>query len=339
MENETYAFVLNLQLFAEGDTGATVYDASSVGLTTAKPTSMSHEMKTYYNRELLENANPNLIYIQFGKRCPIPAGSGKLAEWRKFAQFERVKEPLTEGVVPKPSATSVSIITAETAQYGDWTPISDVLDLTAIDNVVLEVTKEHGDNAGRSLDSLVRDVVYANSNVMSDGSQKITPALIAQAVAALKRQNVPTINSKYHCIIHPSVAYDLMQDSAWLDAHKYANPENIYAGEIGELYGVRFFETTQAPIHSEKVGDATVASNVYYTPIFGLDAYGVVDVTGGGLETIVKDKSEGGTANPLNQFSTVGWKVTAFGAKMLYPERLVNLKVTSSLAASDNANV
>lgn len=332
MKGEVSILVLNLQLFAEG-AGATVYDASSVGMTTAKPAGMSHEMKTYYNSELLENANPNLIYIQFGKRCPIPAGKGKSAEWRRFKRFERVTVPLTEGVVPKPSATDVDIITAETAQYGDWTPVSDVLDLTAIDNVVLEVTKEHGDNAGRSLDSRVRDVVYANSNVYSDGTSVITPALIAQCVTALKRQNVPTINGKYHCIIHPSVAYDLMQDKAWIEAHEYANPENIYAGELGELYGVRFFETTQAPVAVE--GE----KKIYYTPIFGQDAYGVVDVTGGGLETIVKDKSEGGTANPLNQFSTVGWKITAFGAAMLYPERLINLKVTSSLANADEANV
>lgn len=327
---------LNLQLFADT---TTLYDASTVGLTTSKPTSMSHEMKTYYGTELLENAQPNLVYIQFGKTCPIPAGSGRKAEWRRFSEFDRVSAPLTEGVVPKPTATTVSIIEAETAEYGAWTPVSDVLDLTAIDNVILEVTKEHGNNAGRSLDSLVRDVVYANSNVLGDGSSNISPALIAECVAALKRQNTPAINGKYHCIIHPSVAYDLMQNEAWIDAHKYKNPENIYAGEIGELYGVRFFESTQAPIHSETVGSATTASKVYYTPIFGLDAYGVVDITGGGLETIVKDKSEGGTANPLNQYSTVGWKITAFGAVMLYPERLVNLKVSSSLSASDTVNV
>lgn len=322
-------FIVNLQLFADA-ASATVYDASTVGMTTAKPESMSHEMKTYYNKELLENAKPNLVYIQFGKECPIPAGSGKAAEWRKFSQFERVSTPLTEGVVPSPTAATVTTVTASTNQYGAWTPVSDVLDLTAIDNVILEVTKEHGDNAGRSLDSLVRDVVYANTNIMGDGTSVITPALIAQCVAALKRQNAPSINGKYHCIIHPSVAYDLMQDDAWIDAHKYKNPENIYAGEIGEMYGVRFFESTQAPLTSEKI---------YYTPIFGADAYGVVNIEGGGLETIVKDKSEGGTANPLNQYSTVGWKVTAFGAVMLYPERLVNLKVTSTLAAADTANV
>jgi len=328
-----FLMFINLQLFAGEGASATVYDASTVGMTTSKPESMSHEMKTYYNTELLENAQPNLVYVQFGKKCPIPAGSGKKAEWRRFSQFEKVTTPLTEGVVPKPTATAVSIITADTAQYGDWTPVSDVLDLTAIDNVILEVTKEHGDNAGRSLDSLARDVVYANTNIVSDGSNVITPALIAQCVAALKRQNAPSINGKYHCIIHPSVAYDLMQNDAWIDAHKYKNPENIYAGEIGELYGVRFFETTQAPIHEED------GKKVYYTPIFGLDAYGVVDVTGGGLETIVKDKSEGGTANPLNQYSSVGWKITAFGVCMLYPERLINLKVTSSLADADTANV
>lgn len=311
----------DLQLFAD-------YDAASVGLTTEKPASMSHEMKTYYGTELLENAQPNLVYIQFGKPCPIPAGSGKRAQWRRFKTFDKVSEPLTEGVIPSPSATEVSMLEAETNQYGAWTPVSDVLDLTAIDNVILEITREHGNNAGRSLDGIVRDVVYGNSNVLGDGSSLITPALIAQAVAALKRQNTPTIDGKYYCIIHPSVSHDLMQNDAWVDAHKYASPENIYAGEIGELYGVRFFETTEAPVTADKV---------YFTPIFGADAYGVVDVTGGGLETIVKDKSEIG--GPLNQYSTVGWKITAFGAAMLHPERLINLKVTSSLSEYDTANV
>lgn len=318
------SFIIDLQLFAE------TYDASTVGMTTEKPSSMSNEMKSYYNTELLENAQPELVYIQFGKPTHIPAGSGRSAEWRRFERFEKVTTPLVEGVVPRPSATTLSVVTADTEEYGDWTPVSDVLDLTAIDNVILSIMKEHGDNAGRSLDSIVRDVVYSNSNVYGDGASVITPALIAQCVAALKRNNTPTIDGSYHCIIHPSVSYDLMQDKSWIDVHKYQDAEKIYEGEIGKLYGVRFFETTQAPVTAEKI---------YYTPIFGLDAYGVVDVTGGALETIVKDKSEGGTANPLNQYSTVGWKITAFGAAMLYPERLVNLKVTSSLASADTANV
>jgi N4-gp56 family major capsid protein len=47
---------------------------------------------------------------------------------------------------------------------------------------------------------------------------------------------------------------------------------------------------------------------VFGTLIFGKDAYGVTEVTGGGLQTIVKQKGSAGTADPLDQRSSVGWK-------------------------------
>ena len=56
----------------------------------------------------------------------------------------------------------------------------------------------------------------------------------------------------YVAIIHPYVAYDLMQDAGeqWMGIQKYANPENILKGEIGTLAGVRFVESTEAKIYA-----------------------------------------------------------------------------------------
>ena len=65
-----------------------------------------------------------------------------------------------------------------------------------------------------------------------DKTCQITVELIQRAVAKLRAQNAPTINGKYVGIIHPYVAYDLMRDPEWIDAHKYAQPENLYQGEI-----------------------------------------------------------------------------------------------------------
>ena len=58
----------------------------------------------------------------------------------------------------------------------------------------------------------------------------------------------PKINGKYVALIHPSVSYDLRNSPYWVEAHKYARPEEIYNGEIGELHGVRFIETTTATV-------------------------------------------------------------------------------------------
>ena len=130
---------MNLQMFAEN---------------TQTTAGLSAEMKTYYGMELLENAKPQLVHNQFAATKGLPAGGGKTVEWRKFGAFDKALKPLTEGVTPDGSGISVSYITKELAQYGDYTTVSDMLDLTAIDDVVLEITDRHGSNMGLTLDTV-----------------------------------------------------------------------------------------------------------------------------------------------------------------------------------------
>ena len=68
------------------------------------------------------------------------------------------------------------------------------------------------------------------------------------AATKLKKDKVPRISGKYYAVIHPSVAEDLRSSEGWLEAHKYAQPGEIFNGEIGELHGVRFVEDTFAPV-------------------------------------------------------------------------------------------
>ena len=134
----------------------------------------------------------------------------------------------------------------------------------------------------------------------------MTVAAVKRAVTTLKRMNAKKINGDYVAIIHPDVAYDLMNDTKWEAVATY-NPKNLYAGEIGRLYGVRFVETSEAKIF-EKAGTSSI--DVYSTLFLGADAYGTTSIDGGGLEMIVKPKGSAGSADPLNQRSTVGWKAT-----------------------------
>ena len=133
---------MNLQMFAEN---------------TQTTAGLSAEMKTYYGMELLENAKPQLVHNQFAATKGLPAGGGKTVEWRKFGAFDKALKPLTEGVTPDGSGISVSYITKELAQYGDYTTVSDMLDLTAIDDVVLEITDPKRDPAGQAGDLRAQD--------------------------------------------------------------------------------------------------------------------------------------------------------------------------------------
>ena len=128
-------------------------------------------------------------------------------------------------------------------------------------------------------------------------------------------------------IIHPYVAYDLMSDPKWVEAHQYANPTNLYEGEIGEIAGVRFVQTTEAKIYS---------GGVFGTLFLGEGAYGVTEITGGGLQTIVKQKGSAGTADPLDQRSSVGWKAIKT-AELLIPNYIVRVESKSKVFSASVA--
>ena len=304
---------------------------------------LSAENKTFYDMTLLDEAQAALVHDQFAQKRPIPQNGGKTIEFRKFASLPKATTPLTEGVTPDGKSLNVTAITATVAQYGDYITQSDVLELTSIDNTIVEATKILGRQAGLTLDTVTRNVLQSGTNVTycpkSNGDEvttrsgldttcQLTVKVVQQVVAKLKGQNAPTINGKYVGIIHPYVAYSLMRDPEWIDAHKYAQPDNLFTGEIGEIAGVRFVETTEAKVYE---------GGVFGTLIMGANAYGVTEITGGGLQTIIKQKGSAGTADPLDQRSSIGWKAIKT-AELLIPNYLVRVESKVADFADTAAN-
>ncbi|MGN1016429.1 MAG: N4-gp56 family major capsid protein [Faecousia sp.] len=356
--------IFDLQLFAEAGnvvnaTGGFVnaYTGETQGF--SGENSLSEELKTFYDTELLENARVEMFYAQFGKKQPLPANHGKTVQWRKWNTFARASA-LQEGVIPTGQKFGVSTKTGSINQYGTYAAVSDRLELRAYDDVILGATEEMGASAAETQETLIRDALLVNTNVMycdnitlATGSvagtptscatmeasatvmSLLTPDMVARAVTKLKKDRVPTINGKYYAVIHPSVAYDLRRSKEWIEAHKYAAPEQLFNGEIGELHGCRFIENVFAPVladsYANKAGTVT-----YATYFFGKDSFGIIDPEGGALEMIVKDKSQIG--GPLNQFSTIGYKLETNGATILYPERVLRVMSCSSFSATDEAN-
>ena len=304
---------------------------------------LSAENKTFYDMTLLDEAQAALVHDQFAQKRPIPMNGGKTIEFRKFASLPKATTPLTEGVTPDGKSLNVTAVTATVAQYGDYITQSDVLELTSIDNTIVEATKILGRQAGLTLDTVTRNVLQSGTNVTycpkSTGDEvtsragldttcQLTVKVVQQVVAKLKGQNAPTINGKYVGIIHPYVAYSLMRDPEWIDAHKYAQPDNLFTGEIGEIAGVRFVETTEAKVYE---------GGVFGTLIMGANAYGVTEITGGGLQTIIKQKGSAGTADPLDQRSSIGWKAIKT-AELLIPNYLVRVESKVADFADTAAN-
>lgn len=77
-------------------------------------------------------------------------------------------------------------------------------------------------------------------------------------------------------------------------------------------------------------GEAGAAGrDVYGTLILGSNAYGTTEVSGGGLETIVKQLGSAGTSDPLNQRATVGWKATKV-AEILVQTFMLRIETAST---------
>ena len=320
----------NLQFFAEMNTNLT----SSEGL--------SGEMKKFYSDYLIDNAIPKLVHDQFGQKHPIPKNGGKTIEFRKYSPLPKLTTPLQEGVTPDGQSLNMSTVEATVAQYGGYITLSDMLMLTAIDNNLVQATKLLGAQAGATLDTITREVLNGGTNVIFSGDKDargdldetslLTVDDIKKAVRLLKSQNAEKINGSWVGIINPDVAYDLTNDPAWKDVKTYSDPDDIYEGEIGKLYGVRFVETTEAKIWA---GAGAGGRAVYSTLILGDNAYGVTEISGGGLEHIVKQLGSAGTADALNQRATAGWKATKV-AERLVENYMVRIESASTFNPTAN---
>ena len=320
---------------------------------------MPNNLKVFYDTELLENAKPEMIYAQFAKRQALPKHRGSSVEWRKWNTFDKATA-LQEGVIPTGQKFGMSTKSGTIRQYGTYATISDRLDMHAYDDIILGATEEMASSLAQTQEQLIRDALLTNTNVLycdnikPDGTyvstpqacsqmqatqeqmSLLTPDMVAKAVTLMKKNRVPTIGGKYVAVIHPSVAYDLRKSSAWIETHKYAAPTEIFSGEIGELHGCRFIENVFAPVFTDEYNMNQQGTASYATYFFGKDAFGIIDPEGG-AEMVIHDKSQIG--GPLNQFSTVGYKLETNGATVLYEERILRVMSCSSYSHTDVANV
>lgn len=312
---------LNLQLFAT--------------TMTTETGSLSAEMKTFYEKRLLDQAEPLLVHNQFGDKYPIPANNGKKIEFRKYSALPKALTALTEGVTPAGNSLTVTTVEGTVKQYGDWIQLSDMLQMTAIDNNVVQATKLLSSQAGRTLDTVTREVLAGGTNVIYapkvvDGAETevlsrstltpecvLTPFVVMRAAATLEAMNTPKIDGSYVLITHPYCRETLQESPGWVDVVKYKEGNNTFSGEIGKIGDVRVVTTSEAKVINDStcpVVEESTYYSVFTSLLLGANAYGVTMLENGGLQHIVKQLGYG--EDPLNQRSSCGWKATSVAVRL-----------------------
>ena len=211
----------------------------------------------YYERTLLENMKPEMVHSRDAQKRSLPLNNGKRVQFRRFTPFSAITTPLAEGVTPAGQTLVETAFTAMVKPYGGHVELTDEINWYMLDNIHQETAKLLSDQAALSLDTISRDALNAGMNVQYAGSNsargtiastdKLTYGDIKKAVRTLRRNNVrPFADGYYHAIVHPDVVYDLTSDTMWVDVAKYQDKQPVEKYELGTIYKVKFFESTNA---------------------------------------------------------------------------------------------
>ena len=285
---------------------------------------LTAEQKTFYDRTLLSRLLPNLTFLKYGQKRPMPKNEGDTVNFRRFNSLAVPAASLTEGVTPDGTTLSITAVPATVAQEGNWVRLSDKISMVGIDPVLTESAALMGENAAKTLETRCADVIFKGTSQQFAGGAASAAAIAAgkvinseeikKAVRTLRNNNAEPVEGGYYLgFCDPSVAYDLQNDALWQDISKYNGAENIMKGEIGRIHGVRFILTTMCPTDTKTAS----AGTLHKTLIVGKDAYGVVDVNGSSKpEIIIKPTGSAGTEDPLNQRASVGWKAMAVTVRL-----------------------
>lgn len=307
------------------------YTNTDTNFTTS--TGLTPGMQTYYNRQLLKTFEPRLVHAQFGEDYRLPPNNGLVMNMRKLTPLEADTTELSEGNPGDSVMLAETAVTTALHQYGKYARCSELLDMVHMDMNVSRRVTMLGDQGALSLDTLIRDELATCTNVIYAGGKasraaltagdKLTSVELRKAVRTLKKAKAQTFGGYYIAIVGPDVIFDLQDDESFVKVSQYQDRENIYTGEVGRLYGVRLVETTEAKIFE---GAGASGADVSSVIVLGKYAYGMTSIKGANPRIIVKNPGSAGTNDPLDQISTVGWKLDAFGVKLLQPEYAVRIE-------------
>jgi N4-gp56 family major capsid protein len=286
---------------------------------------MTTEIRDYWDKRLLSKALLDTIYMQYGVKRNIPARSGKNISFRRFEKIDNTvgSFTLTEGTMPAETQATVSVVSATISQYGAFSKVSDVLQMQAFDPVIAEFTDAYGIQAREVMDGTVRNALSAATTVQYAGTKiqvgtsgtgaigsgdYMTAAEILEFKRTLRRNGA---RPPYTLLVHPDNTKDMFEDPDIVESFLQAAPRDasnpMFTGNIGRWMGVEIVETNNLRVRSSY---GMSGADVYECVMFGQEFYAVTELDALNLRMIIHPLGSGGHTDPLEQYSTIGWKAS-----------------------------
>lgn len=252
-------------------------------MATMKIGDIPNEVLTIYSRDAIFASYPNLYFRQFVKvKNEFQNEPGETVQFLKLNDLPAGGALASETApIPKNSYAD-STVTVTVQEYGNAVQVTRRALEASFRPILQDSAVLLGRDYGKVVDGVCRDAFLSVTNKQyTDGSSTAAVAsgfdtdIVKDAVEVLKTQNAPMIvrgsDQFYVCIAHPHQLRNLRDSQAWIEAHKYTDPSNIFNGEAGRYENVIFLETTQMPILT---GQGSGGADVYRSVLFGSDVVG-----------------------------------------------------------------
>ena len=303
----------------------------------------------FYDRVLLKRGKPKLIHTMFGQKKSLGSKKGNTMKFRRYSALTVATTPLTEGITPPGQQLSKTDLLAQVSQYGDYVHITDVVDLTVEDPVLTIANEELGDQMGRTVDVIVRDILASTASeddcdlgangdtptelTKNDIDKKAVQVLLGNnadmytpIIKAGSGQGTSPVRAAFWALSEIDLIDDIEAVSGFKSTSNYPVQQGVLDAEWGSTGNVRWLVTTEGYVES---ASSNLGADEYYNFILGKNAYGIIDLDAGNVKSIIKGFGSGGTSDPIDQRATAAWKLM-FVARILNDNFLMNLKASHS---------
>jgi N4-gp56 family major capsid protein len=292
--------------------------------------SLSQEVSTYYEKRFLSRAEPYLVHAEGGQKRSHPGAEGRTVRFTRYTPLSVSTTALTEGTTPAITDLTATNVDAILSEYGNSIKVSKFLSVNSIDERDREKVDVVSENMGKTLDQLVRDELFATTQVQLAGgkslisdiaaSNTLSAAELRKAIRALESSGAPRYSGtgQYLGKIQPYTKFDFTGDSTWVNAAQYSNVDALYKGELGMMYGIRLLLTNNGKSESSTV---TVYSNF----VHGAEAFGVVEHSQDPPKLYIVPSGSIDSGNPAARFGYISW-AGSYVCKLLNANFVVNVK-------------
>lgn len=313
--------------------GGGISNATNPNLTST----LSPEVATYYEKVFLDRAQFELVMKEGAQLRTTPANQGRTVNFTRYEPLGVVTSPIGEMSNPVTCNITACTVAMTLSEYGITTNHSRLLTLTGIDSGMKEKVSLVGQNMGETLNKLIQNELingtsyYPNGHFVSSiaAGDVLDACNIRLMVRTLElNKALKYSDGMYIGKTEPYSKYKLLGDTTWINAKTYSDVKDLYSGEMGELYQVRWLlnKDLVSGVEAQSTASSTVVR--FYTYVHGMNSFGAYDLEQDKpklyiLPNVVDSNS------PAGRISIVSW-AGAYATKILNSNWVLAARFTAS---------